>query len=124
MRYITISTEDLKDMLQVATSVAKAGKSYEVCVSDDNTDGEGKWHADVDFDNGAWVWSFNETLNDYNLDFGKIEDTAKKFNISPYGLKDSYRACMSANFEQDLWDIANENEDDIRNEYGAYGEEA
>lgn len=69
MKYITISTEDLKEMLDLA-------EVYDPVVfdGDDNTDGEGVWHCRVDFyedfpqdvdnDDPIEVFEFNETKGD------------------------------------------------------------
>lgn len=44
MRYITITTDDLDRLLELATNYP-----YAVIDSNDNTDGEGVWHCDVEF---------------------------------------------------------------------------
>lgn len=51
-----------------------------------------------------------------------IKTTAKNFNLDARGLRETYMAVMASNYEQDLWDIANENEDEIRERYGEYKE--
>ena len=65
MNYITITTQDLREMLELA-------QSYEYAVFDrmDNTDGEGVWHCRVDFyenypqdmdnDDPSYVFEFNK----------------------------------------------------------------
>lgn len=49
-----------------------------------------------------------------------LERVAKDFDIKVEALADCYKAVMDSNFEQDLWDIANENADDLRKDYGKY----
>lgn len=65
MKMIIMSTEDLAGMLDAC----KRYKDYIIYDSDDNTDGEGVWHCDVEFtddihdshyDTAEEVWSFNE----------------------------------------------------------------
>lgn len=66
MRYITISTDDLDRLLELATNYP-----YAVIDSDDNTDGEGVWHCDVEFydeqgdEDPIENWSFNESKETY-----------------------------------------------------------
>ena len=62
MKYITITTEDLKRLMELATTYP-----YAVLDGSDNTDGEGKWHCDVEFydeqgdEAPIEVFSFNPT---------------------------------------------------------------
>lgn len=61
MKYITMSTDDLARLLELATNYP-----YAVIDSNDNTDGEGVWHCDVEFydeqgdEDPTDVFSFNE----------------------------------------------------------------
>lgn len=73
MKYITISTQDLKRLMELA-------RAYEYAVFDgnDNTDGEGVWHCRVDFyenfpedvdnDDPFEVFEFNEPNNEMSFD--------------------------------------------------------
>ena len=62
LKYVSISTEDLKSLLNLATTYP-----YDVFCNDDNTDGEGKWHCDVEFydelgdETPTETFSFNES---------------------------------------------------------------
>lgn len=62
MRFITISTEDLDRLMELAMTYP-----YLVIDSEYNTDGEGVWHCDVEFydeqgdEDPVEVFSFNET---------------------------------------------------------------
>lgn len=42
--------------------------------------------------------------------------TAEHFNVDKYNLWRMYQETMDRNFEQDLWDIANENLTELRGE--------
>lgn len=43
-----------------------------------------------------------------------LERVARDFNIDPDKLWLAYLNTMHANYEQDLWDIANENEEELK----------
>lgn len=66
MNYITISTSDLKRLLELSAQFP-----FAVIDGADNTDGEGKWHCDVEFydeqgdEDPTEVFSFNPTKNNY-----------------------------------------------------------
>lgn len=45
---------------------------------------------------------------------GTVEKVASQFSIDPHALWEMYQAVMESNLEQDLWDIANENIDELR----------
>lgn len=47
----------------------------------------------------------------------RIEEVAKHYNLSAKGVKAYLIGQLDANFEQDLADVVNEYEDDIRNDY-------
>ena len=49
-----------------------------------------------------------------------FETVARQYDINPRGLIDCYKAIMDCNFRQDVWDVARENEDDLRKDYGSY----
>ena len=53
----------------------------------------------------------------------EIKRVAKEFNISASGLELAYKMVMKCNFDQDIRDIANENENELRETYGEYGQE-
>lgn len=66
MRFITMTTEDLERLLELA-----AQQPFAVIDSPMNTDGEGVWHCDVEFydeqgdEDPIENWSFNETKDTY-----------------------------------------------------------
>lgn len=68
-KFITIATDDLARLLELS-----AQYPYAVIDGNDNTDGEGKWHCDVEFydeqgdEDPTEVFSFNPTENNYKLD--------------------------------------------------------
>lgn len=45
-----------------------------------------------------------------------LTKVAKQFNIENDKLFEMYLQIMKSNFEQDLWDIANENEEELKGE--------
>lgn len=55
-------------------------------------------------------------LDDYEQKV--ILDKAKELNIDPDGLVELYQSVLESNFEQDIHDIALENEDYLIKEYG------
>lgn len=67
-KFITIATDDLERLLELASE-----KSFAVLDSVGNTDGEGKWHCDVEFfdepgdDSPVEVFSFNKSEDNYSL---------------------------------------------------------
>ena len=105
-KYIIMTTDDLKKLLALAGNPTL--KVNEVIDSDDNTDGESKWHCDVNFyvheedaeaDNPAEAYSFDsaQCLGELieakhnvayllehpasSIDFHNIEFWAKKLNL-------------------------------------------
>ena len=67
MRTIKMTTDDLNKLL----AEAKKFKCFIIYDSDDNTDGEGVWHCDVEltndpgnsyYDSAESLWSFDEVL--------------------------------------------------------------
>jgi len=62
----------------------------------------------------------NIILSDY--DKQSLDTIAKQYNVSKKGLLEDYHTIMDSNFEQDLYDIANENEEYLREEFGEYDE--
>lgn len=65
MRTIKMTTDDLNKLL----AEAKKFKHFIICDSDQNTDGEGVWHCDVEltndldnsyYDSAESMWSFEE----------------------------------------------------------------
>lgn len=65
-QYILMTTDDLKKLLSLAANPTL--RAHEVIDSEDNTDGEGTWHCDVNFyvheedveaDNPAEAFSFD-----------------------------------------------------------------
>ena len=66
MNYITISTSDLKRLLELSAQFP-----FAVIDGADNTDGEGVWHCDVEYydeqgdETPTEVFSFNKTRDDY-----------------------------------------------------------
>lgn len=56
------------------------------------------------------------TLDDYEQKV--ILDKAKELNIDPDGLVELYQSVMESNFEQDIHDIALENEEYLIKDYG------
>ena len=61
------------------------------------------------------------TLGEYEKT--AIDKVAKELNISASGLELAYKMVMKCNFDQDIRDIANENENELRETYGEYGKE-
>lgn len=43
-----------------------------------------------------------------------LMEIAKRFNVDPRALWKCYLEVMESNFRQDLWDIANENAEELR----------
>ena len=76
MKFITISTEDLGRLLELS-----ANYPFAVIDSNTNTDGEGKWHCDVEFydeqgdEDPIELFSFNETRDNYIPE----DDSTKKY---------------------------------------------
>ena len=60
------------------------------------------------------------TFGDYEKEI--LNRYAKEYNINTIGLIDAYQTAMESNFEQDIHDIALENEDALRKDYGEYEE--
>lgn len=56
------------------------------------------------------------TLDDYEQKV--ILDKAKELNIDPDGLVELYQSVLESNFEQDIHDIALENEEYLIKDYG------
>lgn len=56
------------------------------------------------------------TLDDYEQKV--ILEKAKELNIDPDGLIELYQSVMESNFEQDIHDIALENEEYLIKDYG------
>lgn len=46
-----------------------------------------------------------------------LEQVAREYNIDKEKIWDTYLAVMRSNFEQDLYDIAKENEEELRGAY-------
>ena len=73
MKYITIATQDLRRLLELA-----AQQPFAVIDGNDNTDGESVWHCDVEFydeqgdETPEDVFSFNETTDDYRSDWDRF----------------------------------------------------
>lgn len=65
-KFITIATDDLARLLELS-----AQYPFAVIDSDDNTDGESKWHCDVEYydeqgdEDPIEVFSFNPTKDNY-----------------------------------------------------------
>lgn len=65
-KFIAIATDDLKRLLELS-----AQYPFAVIDSDDNTDGESKWHCDVEYydeqgdEDPIEVFSFNPTKDNY-----------------------------------------------------------
>lgn len=53
----------------------------------------------------------NIELDKYYM--GIIDATAKEFGIDPAKLLELYKATMMVNFEQDVWDIANDSQQEL-----------
>lgn len=53
-------------------------------------------------------------LNYNRLHERKLEDVATRFGVDPEKLWRLYTQIMRSNFEQDLWDIANENIEELK----------
>lgn len=73
MKFITIATQDLKRLLELA-----AQQPFAVIDGVDNTDGEGVWHCDVEFydeqgdETPEDVFSFNETSDNYRSNWDRF----------------------------------------------------
>lgn len=57
-------------------------------------------------------------------EMSELRGVAKDYDISIEGLFDTYTSVMEANFDQDIRDCIAEDEDQIRQDYGGYEEEA
>lgn len=55
-------------------------------------------------------------LNYNGLHESKLEDIATRFDVDAEKLWKMYIQIMRSNFEQDLWDIANENLEELKGE--------
>lgn len=70
MNYITISTSDLKRLLELSAQFP-----FAVIDGADNTDGEGVWHCDVEYydeqgdEDPTEVFSFNRTQDTYKMSY-------------------------------------------------------
>ena len=68
-RTITLTTENLKDLLNNAQKY----KYFDINASDNNTDGEGVWHCDIEFynvlENPEDVYSFDELKESIKGDY-------------------------------------------------------
>lgn len=70
MNYITISTSDLKRLLELSAQFP-----FAVIDGADNTDGEGVWHCDVEYydeqgdEEPTEVFSFNRTKDTYEMSY-------------------------------------------------------
>lgn len=69
-KFITIATDDLARLLELS-----AQYPYAVIDGNDNTDGEGVWHCDVEYydeqgdEEPTEVFSFNRTQDTYEMSF-------------------------------------------------------
>lgn len=80
-RFITIATDDLARLLELS-----AQYPYAVIEDETNTDGEGKWHCDVEYydeqgdENPIEVFSFNPTKDNYETDWEVFCRVAKEYD--------------------------------------------
>ena len=92
-KYITTTTDDLRSMLSLARK-----HDFEIFDSTENLDGEGKWHADIEFyddeHSTVEVFSFNKARDNYADGVGELHyEIDPRYNDEMFG--DTQDPCLN-----------------------------